>query len=110
MGVASRINREWLETTQLRRMRGGRRMTQMGRTGPSRQPQLAAATLQEDAEVLVERDVGVEDDRVPRYLPGPLHLAQQILAATGEELMIISRCARYTRNAVLATPTPSSPV
>src|SRR2546429_8885180 len=44
--------------------------------------------LEEDAEVLVEQDVGVEDDRAPGHLPRAVHLAQQILAAAGEELMI----------------------
>src|ERR1700730_10824927 len=44
--------------------------------------------LEEHAEVLVEQDVGVEHDRAPPHLPRAVHLAQQILAATGEELMI----------------------
>src|SRR6266478_2502496 len=46
------------------------------------------APLEEDAEVLVEEDVGVEHDRAPGHLPCAIHLAQQILAAAGEELMI----------------------
>src|SRR6266446_2280200 len=45
-------------------------------------------TLEEDAEVLVEQDVGVEHDRAAPHLPRAVHLAQQILAATGEKLMI----------------------
>src|SRR6266571_1254041 len=45
-------------------------------------------TLEEDAEVLVEEDVGVEDDRAPGHLPRAVRLAQHILAATGKELMI----------------------
>src|SRR5689334_11291815 len=44
--------------------------------------------LEEDAEVLVEQDVGVEDDRAPGHFPRALYIAQHILAATGEELMI----------------------
>ena len=44
--------------------------------------------LKEDAEVFVEEDVGVEHDRALRHLPGTLDLAQQILAAAGEELVI----------------------
>ena len=44
--------------------------------------------LEEDAEVLVEEDVGVEHDRAPGHFPRAVHLAQQILATTGEQLMI----------------------
>jgi hypothetical protein len=40
------------------------------------------------AEVFVEEDVGVEDDRAPRDLPRAVHLPQRILAATGEVRMI----------------------
>src|ERR1700730_1044074 len=47
-----------------------------------------AAGLKKYAEVLVEQDVGVEHDRAPLYLPRAVHLAQHVLAATGEELMI----------------------
>src|SRR5258708_26176035 len=42
--------------------------------------------LEEDAEVLVEEDVGVEDDRAPCHFPRPSHLAQHILAIAGEQL------------------------
>jgi len=63
-------------------------------------------TLQEDAEVLVEQDVGVEHNRAAPHPPRAVHLAQQILAATGEELMI--RLQVRTRNAVLASPFSSS--
>src|SRR5438132_10813912 len=43
-------------------------------------------TLEEDAEVLVGEDVGVEHDRAPR--PRSVHLPQHVLAVTGEELVI----------------------
>src|ERR1051326_8139301 len=44
--------------------------------------------LEEDAEVLVEKHVGVEHDRAPRHLPRAVHLAQHILAAAGKKLGI----------------------
>jgi hypothetical protein len=44
--------------------------------------------LEEDAEVLVEQDVGVEHDRAHPHLPCAVRPPQQILTATGEELMI----------------------
>src|ERR1700738_3531418 len=47
-----------------------------------------SSDLEEDAEVLVEQDVGVEHDRAPPHLPRAVHLPQHVLAATGEELMI----------------------
>jgi hypothetical protein len=44
--------------------------------------------LGEDAEIFVEQDIGVEHDRALGHLPRAVHFPQQILAATGEELMI----------------------
>ena len=41
-------------------------------------------------------------------LPGALHLPQHVLAATGEKLIIVSRCERYSRNAALASTSPFS--
>src|SRR6266700_2233760 len=37
------------------------------------------APLEEDAQVLVEEDVGVEHDRAPGHLPCAIHLAQPSL-------------------------------
>jgi hypothetical protein len=45
-------------------------------------------TLQKDAEVIIEQDVGVEHDRAPGDLPRAVHLAQHMLAAAGDELVI----------------------
>jgi hypothetical protein len=47
-----------------------------------------ARPFEEDAEVFVEEDVGVEDDRAPGDLSCAVHIALQILAAAGEELVI----------------------
>src|SRR6266446_5885127 len=44
--------------------------------------------LQEDAEVLVEEDVGVEEDGALRDLPRAVHPAQHVLAAPGQELVV----------------------
>ena len=58
-----------------------------------------ASGLEEDAEVLVEQDVGVEHDRAPGHLPRAVDLAQHVLAATGEELMIrIQASSRGSRS------------
>jgi hypothetical protein len=45
-------------------------------------------TREKHAEVFVEEDVDVRDDRAPGYLPRTLYLAQHILAASLEEPVI----------------------
>src|ERR1700730_5007184 len=44
--------------------------------------------LEKDAEVLVQEDVGVEEDGALRDLPGAVDPAQHVLAAPGQELVI----------------------
>src|SRR6516225_6271030 len=44
--------------------------------------------MQKDAEILVERDAGVEDDRAPPHLPRAVLLTHHVLAAAGEQLII----------------------
>src|ERR1700730_1036953 len=66
----------------------------VGYCAPNRRTEsVGAATrsktpLQEDAEVFVEEDVGVGPDRAPPHFPRAVDLAQHVVAATGEELVI----------------------
>src|SRR4029077_7160925 len=44
--------------------------------------------LEEDAQVLVEQNVGIEHDRAPGDLPSAVHPAQHVLATAGEDLVV----------------------
>src|SRR5207248_5480828 len=59
----------------------------MDRAGPCVSQGLLK-TLQKNAEVLVEEDVGVEQDRALGHLPPAGNLPQHVLAGAGEELVI----------------------